>query len=67
MQVDNDEGIYVTYKLAETNKYHLGDTITWHIYGDKKYYQSKIVGFNKDPQNQNITMTRKYFESLNIE
>lgn len=67
MLIDNDEGIYVTYKLAETNNYHIGDTITWHIYGDKKYYKSKIVGFNKDPQNQNITMTRKYLESLNVE
>lgn len=67
MLIDNDEGIYVTYKLAETNNYHIGDTITWHIYGDKKYYKSKIVGFNKDPQNQNITMTRKCLESLNIE
>ena len=62
-----DKGIYVTYKLAETNNYKLGDKVTWHIYGDNKYYTSKIIGFNKDPQNQNISMTRKYLESLNIE
>ena len=62
-----DDGIYVTYKLAENKGYELGDEITWHIYGDSKYYTSKIVGFNKDPQNQNITMTRKYLESLSIE
>ena len=63
----NDEGIYVTYKLASLNNYKLGDEISWHIYGDDKYYTSKIVGFNKDPQNQNITMTKKYLESLNID
>ncbi|MBR4261184.1 MAG: FtsX-like permease family protein [Clostridia bacterium] len=63
----NNDGIYVTYKLAETKGYKLGDEITWHIYGDDTYYTSKIIGFNKDPQNQNLTMTRKYLESLGIE
>ena len=61
-----NDGIFVTYKLAETKGYKIGDKITWHIYGDNTYYTSKIVGFNKDPQNQNITMTRKYLESLDI-
>jgi len=63
----SDDGIYVTYKLASTKGYKLGDEITWHIYGDNKYYTSKIIGFNKDPQNQNISMTRNYLESLGIE
>ena len=66
-KIKSDKGVYVTYKLAELNNYKLGDKITWHIYGDDKYYISKIVGFNKDPQNQNITMTRKYLESLGID
>ncbi|MBR3132968.1 MAG: ABC transporter permease [Clostridia bacterium] len=61
-----DDGIYVTYKLAENKGYKIGDTITWHIYGDSRYYTSKIIGFNKDPQNQNVTMTRKYLESLGL-
>ena len=67
INIDNDEGIYVTYKLAELKGYSLGDKISWHIYGDNKYYESEIVGFNKDPQNQNITMTRKFYESLDLE
>ena len=62
--VNRDDGVYVTYKLASLKNYKLGDEITWHIYGSDKYYTSKIVGFNKDPQNQNVTMTRKYFESV---
>ena len=62
-----DDGIYVTYKLADTKGYKLGDTIKWHIYGDNTYYESKIIGFNKDPQNQNISMTKNYLESLGIE
>lgn len=67
INIDSDEGIYVAYKLAELNNYKLGDEITWHVYGNDKYYTSKIVGFNKDPQNQNITMTRNYLAKLGIE
>jgi putative ABC transport system permease protein len=66
MKLDSNDGIYVTYKLAEMNDYKIGDTIKWHIYGDNTYYESKIVGFNKDPQNQNISMTREYLESLGV-
>jgi ABC-type antimicrobial peptide transport system permease subunit len=64
--LDSNDGIYVTYKLAETKGYEIGDTLNWHIYGDNTYYESKIVGFNKDPQNQNISMTKQYLESLGI-
>jgi putative ABC transport system permease protein len=66
MKLDSNDGIYVTYKLAEIKDYKIGDTIKWHIYGDNTYYESKIVGFNKDPQNQNISMTREYLESLKV-
>ena len=62
-----DDGVYVTYKLADSKGYKIGDQIEWHIYGDNKYYKSKIIGFNKDPQNQNISMTKKYLESLGID
>ena len=67
IEVNSNDGLYVTYKLAKTKGYKIGDEIIWHISGDNKYYTSKIVGFNKDPQNQNVTMTRKYLESLDIE
>ena len=67
IELNIDEGIYVTYKLADTKGYKIGDEITWHISGNNTCYTSKIVGFNKDPQNQNVTMTRKYLESLGIE
>ena len=66
-EMPTDDGIYVTYKLASNKGYKIGDEIEWHIYGDNKYYKSKIIGFNKDPQNQNISMTRKYLESLEID
>ena len=67
INIDTNEGIYITYKLAELENFKIGDTISWHIYGDSTYHESKIIGFNKDPQNQNITMTKEYLEKLNIE
>ena len=66
IEINNNDGVYVTYKYAKNNNLKVGDTITWHIYGSDKYYTSKIVGLNKDPQNQNMTMTRSYLESLDL-
>lgn len=63
----NDNGIFVTEKLADTKGYEIGDKISWHIYGEDTYYESEIVGIDRDPQNQNIKMTKKYLESLEIE
>lgn len=63
----SDNGVYITEKLAKTKGYNIGDTITWHIYGEDNYYESKIIGFDRDPQNQNVKMTRKYLETLGIE
>lgn len=61
-----DDGVYVTSKLADLKGYKIGDKITWHIYGDDTYYESEIIGFNRDPQNQNIKVTKSYLESLGI-
>ena len=66
IKLDKDDGVYVTYKLAKNKGYKLGDKIKWYVYGKDEYYESKIVGFNKDPQVQNVTATRKYIESLGI-
>ena len=59
-----EDGIYVTRKFAEVNNYKINDTIKWRIYGEEKIHETKIKGFNKDPQNQNITMNKKTFEEL---
>ena len=64
IKLDSEDGVYITYKLASTMGYKKGDVITWKIVGSDKYYKSKIVGFNKDPQNQNMTITRDYYEKL---
>jgi len=66
IKLDSNKGIYVTRLLAENNNLKVGDKIKWHILGNNTYYESTIIGLNKDPQIQNITMTRKYYESLNL-
>lgn len=66
INISSNEGVYITRKLAEEYNLDVGDTVKWHIYGDNKYYESKVVGINKDPQQQIITMNRSYLESLNI-
>lgn len=62
-----DDGIYITEKMAKNENLKIGDTIKWHVYGDKKYYETKIVGLDRNPQNQNIKMTKKYLEKIGIE
>ena len=67
MDISRDDGVYITVRLAENLNLKVGDTISWHIYGSKEFYDSKIVGFNRDPQSQILTATRAYIESLGIE
>lgn len=67
IKINKNNGVYVTRKLADQKNLKVGDTIKWHIYGVNKYYESKIVGLTKDPQVQNLTMTKEYLESLNID
>ena len=45
----------------------VGDEIKFHIFGDDDWYTCKIVGLNRDPQNQNLNITRRCYESLGLE
>lgn len=67
IKVNKNNGVYITRKLADQKNLKVGDTIKWHVYGVNKYYESKIVGLTKDPQVQNLTMTKEYLESLDID
>ena len=62
-----DDGIYITEKLSEKYNLKVGDEISWHAFGNDNWYTCKIVGINRDPQNQNLNMSRKYYESLGLE
>ena len=57
-------GIYLTEKLAEKYGIQVGDKVTWHLTGDSSWHTSKVIGLNRDPQTQQFTMSKKYFEKL---
>lgn len=62
----SSDGVYITEKLSKTLGLNIGDEIEWHIFGDSVWHKTKIAGLNRDPQNQNLNMTREFFESLDL-
>ena len=61
------DGVWFDSYLAKYLNLKVGDEISWHAFGNDNWYTCKIVGINRDPQNQNLNMTRKYYESLGLE
>lgn len=64
--LDRNDGVYVTYKFSDKYNLKIGDKISWHSYGSKTYYKSKIVGYIRDPEVQGVTATMSYIESIGI-
>ena len=62
-----DDGLYITEKMAKIYNLNIGDTIFWHIVGKDNWYETKIVGFNRDPQAQQFNCTKKFFNTLDDE
>ena len=63
----DSSGIWITEKLAKKLHVSVGDEVKWHKFGEDKWYISTISGLNRDPQNQNVNMTKEYLESLGVE
>lgn len=66
MSLKND-GVYITEKLSNKLGLKVGDTISWHIFGDSNWYETKIAGLNRNPQSQSLSMTREFYETLGLE
>ena len=66
IKINSNKGIYLTKLIAEKNNLKVGDKVKWHIFGNDIYYESTIIGINKDPQIQSATMTKEYYESLGL-
>ena len=60
-EMDSD-GIYVTEKLAELSSLREGDILKWRILGEDTWYETPITGMNRDPQNQQLSMSRSFLE-----
>jgi putative ABC transport system permease protein len=63
-QVLTQNGIAISYKMAQLLDVSIGDVITWNIIGDKDSYQSRIVQIFRTPSSQGIAMSRDTFEKL---
>lgn len=61
-----NNGVYITEKLSLSLGLEKGDYIKWHIIGNDKWYNTKIVGINRDPSAQQLNMTRTFYESLGL-
>jgi len=62
-----DSGLYITEKMSQVNDLKVGDIVEWHIIGSDNWYKTKIVGFNRDPQNQQFYCTKTFFDTLEEE
>ena len=61
----NDDGVYITEKMASLYDFNIGDEIEWHAIGSDKWYKTKIAGLNRDPQSQQLSCTRAFYNTLN--
>ena len=62
-----EDGVMVTEKMAENLGIGPGDEITWHVIGEETSYTTAVAGFNRDPQSQQMNMSRAFYESLGRE
>lgn len=57
-------GLSLSYKMAELLGVKQGDKIQWHIFGDAKWAGSTVAQIYRDPSSQGISMNRESFEKL---
>lgn len=59
-----EDGVMLSYKMANELGVKKGDEIKWHIYGNDKWVESFVTGIYRNPISQGITLTRKSLENL---
>ena len=62
-----DDGLYITEKMIQVNNLNVGDVIKWHVIGSDNWYETEIVGVNRDPQSQAFNCTKTFFDTLDEE
>lgn len=58
------EGIALSYKMAKLLKVHVGDSVQWRVYGEKKWQSSVIKELYRTPMAQGISMKKQEFNRL---
>ncbi|RDY31362.1 ABC transporter permease [Lachnotalea glycerini] len=60
----SQNGIALSYKMAQNLGIDIGDFVEWHIVGETKWIKSRVEQLYRSPANQGISMNRKTFENL---
>lgn len=55
-------GVSISYHMADILGVEVGDEVSWHLYGESKWADSKIKAIYRDPVAQGITLYEDYFE-----
>ncbi len=55
-------GVSISYHMADILGVQVGDEVSWHLYGESKWADSKIKAIYRDPVAQGITLYEDYFE-----
>lgn len=58
------DGVSISNKLAEKLDVKVGDTISWHPFGESTYIESKIAKIYRDPTEQGMVISKSEFEKL---
>lgn len=58
------DGVSLSYKMAEQLHVKKGDPIQWHLYGDEKWVTTDVAAIYRDPSSQGVTLSRGTFEKL---
>ena len=59
-----DEGIGISFKIAEILEVDMGDTIEWRIYGEKDWQKSTIIAIYRTPMGQGIAISKSAYEKM---
>ncbi|MBQ9607569.1 MAG: ABC transporter permease [Lachnospiraceae bacterium] len=60
----NEQGISMSYKMADSLGVQEGDLFRWHLIGDDKWHLSHVAGIYRNPTTQGITMTKDVFKDM---
>lgn len=59
-----EDGVSLSYKMANQLGVKVGDTVTWHIYGDENWVTTAVAAIFRSPSSQGVMMTRDCLEKL---
>lgn len=60
-----DDGVYVCLRLSD--KYKIGDTLTFSPYGSDESYEVTVAGYMRSMVTKNIAMTENYAKSIGMD